>query len=362
MSGTIVIAAGGTGGHFFPAEALAGELLRRGRTVALITDARSGALASAVFAQTERFTLAGQGVFGKGGLHALAALATIARSALKARAILARLRPAVLVGFGGYPSVAPMLGARMLAKRPRLVLHEQNAVLGRANRLLARIVDRVALSHPRTAHLPQGLAASVTGNPVRPAIAALKGQSYSVPLDNFRLLVLGGSLGARVFSDVLPAAVAALPLGLRARLQITQQCRPEDLERVRDAYAAAGVTAELASFFPDVAARLAAAHLVISRAGATTVAELAVAGRPAILVPLPIAIDDDQTLNAATLVNAGGAWLVRQPAFTPAALAETLQGLLTDPAPLARAAQAAALQGHADATQKLADLVMELAA
>jgi UDP-N-acetylglucosamine--N-acetylmuramyl-(pentapeptide) pyrophosphoryl-undecaprenol N-acetylglucosamine transferase len=358
----VVIAAGGTGGHVFPAEALAGELLRRGRRVALFTDARSGALVSPVFAQTERFTLPGRGVFGKGALHALAALATIARSALSARGLLARLRPAVLVGFGGYPSVAPMLGARLLARRPRLVLHEQNAVLGRANRLLARLVDRVALSHPRTAHLPAGLDATVTGNPVRPDIIALAGRPYAAPEAEFRLLILGGSLGARVFSDVLPAALAHLPPAARARLRLVQQCRPEDLARVRAAYEASGVTAELASFFPDMAARLAACHLVISRAGATTVAELAVAGRPAILVPLPIAIDDDQTLNAATLVEAGGAWLIRQPEFTPARLAETLSALLADPAPLARAATAAALQGHADATQKLADLVMELAA
>jgi UDP-N-acetylglucosamine--N-acetylmuramyl-(pentapeptide) pyrophosphoryl-undecaprenol N-acetylglucosamine transferase len=357
VTGPILIAAGGTGGHFFPAEALAGELLRRGRRVALITDARSGALKSTVFAGTERFTLAGHGVFGRGALHALGALATIARSALKARAILAGLRPAVLVGFGGYPCVAPILGARMLKARPRLVLHEQNAVLGRANRLLARLVDRLALSHKNTAHLPAGVATNLTGNPVRPAIAALAGRGYAPPVAEIRLLILGGSLGARVFSDVVPAALALLPQDLQARLRIVQQCRPEDLDRVRTAYAEHRIPAELASFFADVADRLSAAHLVISRAGATTVAELAVAGRPAILVPLPIAIDDDQTLNAATLVQAGGAWIVKQPDFTPAHLAETLHALLNNPARLAQAAAAAATQGHADATQRLADLV-----
>ncbi len=353
----VVIAAGGTGGHLFPAEALAAELLARGQRIVLMTDARSGGLQSSVFAGRESFVLPGMGVFGRGPLHAARALAVIAGGALKARAILAGLDASVLVGFGGYPCVAPVLGARLLRRRPHLVLHEQNAVLGRANRLLARLVDTVALSHPATIRVPGTARSVVSGNPVRAPIAALAGQGYRRPHEAIRLLVLGGSLGARVFSDVLPATLSRIAPQHRARIEVVQQCRPEDLERVRTAYAAAGIRAELSSFFADMAGHLAAAHLVISRAGATTVAELAVAGRPAIFVPLPIAIDDDQTLNARTLVSVGGALLMPQPGFTPDALAATLDGLFADPARLAGMAEGAASQGHADAATRLADLV-----
>jgi UDP-N-acetylglucosamine--N-acetylmuramyl-(pentapeptide) pyrophosphoryl-undecaprenol N-acetylglucosamine transferase len=353
----VVIAAGGTGGHLFPAEALAAELVARGQGIVLMTDARSGGLASPVFAGRESFILPGMGVFGKGPLHAARALAVIAGGALKARSILSGLDASVLVGFGGYPCVAPVLGARMLRRRPHLLLHEQNAVLGRANRLLARLVDTVALSHPATIRVPGTARSVVSGNPVRAGIAALAGQGYRRPHEAIRLLVLGGSLGARVFSDVLPAALALLAPQHRARIAVMQQCRPEDLDRVRAAYAAAGIRAELSSFFADMAGKFAAAHLVISRAGATTVAELAVAGRPAIFVPLPIAIDDDQTLNARTLVAAGGAILMPQPTFTPAALACRLDSLFSDPQQLAAMAENAAGQGHADAASRLADLV-----
>jgi UDP-N-acetylglucosamine--N-acetylmuramyl-(pentapeptide) pyrophosphoryl-undecaprenol N-acetylglucosamine transferase len=353
----VVIAAGGTGGHLFPAEALAAELIARGQRIVLMTDARSGGLKSSVFTGRESFVLPGMGVFGRGPLHAAKALATIAGGALKARAILEGLDASVLIGFGGYPCVAPVLGARLLGRRPHLVLHEQNAVLGRANRLLARLVDTVALSHPATIRVPGTARSVVSGNPVRAPIAALAGQGYKPPHETIRLLILGGSLGARVFSDVLPAALACIAPQHRARIEVVQQCRPEDIERVRTAYAAAGIRAELSSFFADMAALLTRAHLVISRAGATTVAELAVAGRPAIFVPLPIAIDDDQTLNARSLVAGGGALLMPQPSFTPDALAATLNDLFSEPLQLARMADAAAGQGHADATMRLADLV-----
>ena len=353
----VVIAAGGTGGHFFPAEALAAELLRRGRPIALMTDARSGGLASASLAGQPRFVLRGAGIAGRGAWLGAAALAQLALGTWQARAILARLRPPVVVGFGGYPAVAPVLAARLRQHRPRLLLHEQNAVLGRANRLLARFADVLALSHADTARVPARVRTVLTGNPVRPAIAALSGRGYTPPGENFRLLVLGGSLGARVFSDVVPAALAALPEGLRARLQVTQQCRAEDLDRVRAAYAASGIAAALAPFFADVAALLAGAQLVVARAGASTVAELAVAGRPAILVPLPGAIDDHQTANAGALARAGGAFLLPQPAFTAAALAARIAALAATPALLQHAAAAAAGCAIADAATRLADLV-----
>jgi UDP-N-acetylglucosamine--N-acetylmuramyl-(pentapeptide) pyrophosphoryl-undecaprenol N-acetylglucosamine transferase len=229
--------------------------------------------------------------------------------------------------------------------------------LGRANRFLAGRADILALGFAGTERVPPGTRTEVTGNPVRPAIAALSQTSYIAATDRIRLLVLGGSLGARVFSDVVPAALRSLPEVLRMRLSVVQQTRPEDLQRVKAAYAADGIAAELSPFFPDVAARLVAAHLVIARAGASTVAELAVAGRPAILVPLPGAIDDHQTANARALAEAGGARVMAQPVFTPQALAEQLEMLLPSPAVLAEAAVAARTQARADAASRLADLV-----
>jgi UDP-N-acetylglucosamine--N-acetylmuramyl-(pentapeptide) pyrophosphoryl-undecaprenol N-acetylglucosamine transferase len=350
-SGRIVIAAGGTGGHFFPAEALASELVARGHTIALMCDARSGGLTSNVFAQGERFVLSGAGIAGRGFTRAVTAAAGLAAGTLQARAILHRITPAAIVGFGGYPSVGPALATRLLRRRPVLILHEQNGVLGRANRTLARFADVLALSLDGTTHVPPGVRREVTGNPVRPAI---KPAPYSLPGDQFELLILGGSLGARVLSDVVPAALAVLPS--RGSLRVVQQCRAEDLDRVRAAYALAGIAAELAPFFDDIPDRLARAHLVVARAGASTVAELAIVGRPAILVPLPHAIDDHQTANARALANVGGAWVIPQPQFTRDALAAHLADLIGNPTRLAEAAAKAASEGHADAAARLADL------
>jgi UDP-N-acetylglucosamine--N-acetylmuramyl-(pentapeptide) pyrophosphoryl-undecaprenol N-acetylglucosamine transferase len=358
----IVIAAGGTGGHFFPAEALANELLARGRRVALMTDTRSTGLGSATFAGQEQFVLKGAGIAGRGIARGAAAMLSLAAGVAQARAILARIDAAAVVGFGGYPSVAPVLGSRLLRQRPAVILHEQNAVLGRANRFLSRHADRLALSFPATERVPANATTAVTGNPVRPAVAALAGLAYAPPGDRLRLVVLGGSLGARVFSDIVPAALAGLPDALRARLDIVQQCRPEDLDRVRAAYAAAGLAPELSAFFPDVADRLSAAHLVIARAGASTVAELTVAGRPAILVPLPGAIDDHQSANARALVAARGASMIAQRDLTPETLRQQIAALLSEPDMLVHAARAARSLARPDATAKLADLVEHLAA
>jgi UDP-N-acetylglucosamine--N-acetylmuramyl-(pentapeptide) pyrophosphoryl-undecaprenol N-acetylglucosamine transferase len=403
---TIVIAAGGTGGHFFPAEALAAELLARGHRIVLMTDARSGAIKSHVFAGHEQYVLPGAGIAGRGTWRGLRAVAGLAAGVMQARSVLSRLNAAAVVGFGGYPCVAPILGASLLKQRPVLVLHEQNAVLGRANRFLAKRVDRLALSFAGTEKVPPTVVSSpglsrpsttlaasapldmdgpakpghdvegaadvaigaipsgpttiVTGNPVRPDIAALSDIVYTAPIDRIRLAVLGGSLGARVFSDVVPPALAALPDELRHRLSLTQQCRTEDLGRVRASYAQSGIEAELSPFFPDVADRLAAVHLVIGRAGASTVAELAVAGRPAILVPLPGAIDDHQSANARVLAQAGAAAVMPQPAFTPVALTAALTEILSDPATLPAMAAAARTQGKPGAASRLADLVESL--
>ena len=359
----IVIAAGGTGGHFFPAEALAAELIVRGHRIVLMTDARSGGLSSPAFAGREQYILRGAGIAGRGWWRGTKAVGALAAGVVQARGILARIGAGCVVGFGGYPCVAPILAASSLRHGPAIVLQEQNAVLGRANRFLAARADVLALGFPDTQRVPVGTKTEFTGNPVRPAISALAQAGYVAATDRIRLLVLGGSLGARVFSDVVPSALGALPETLRTRLSVVQQTRPEDLERVKAAYAANGISAELSPFFPDVAARLVAAHLVIARAGASTVAELAVAGRPAILVPLPGAIDDHQSANARALAAAGGAWVVPQAQFTPETLAERLTGLLTAPlglagwAGLADAAVRARGQARPDAASRLADLV-----
>jgi UDP-N-acetylglucosamine--N-acetylmuramyl-(pentapeptide) pyrophosphoryl-undecaprenol N-acetylglucosamine transferase len=357
----IVIAAGGTGGHLFPAEALAAELLARGERIALMTDARSAAFASPAFTNAERFVLRGSGLSGRGALSAARGAAALAAGTMQARGLLRRLDAAAVVGFGGYPSVPPLIAAfTMFGRRPVTVLHEQNAILGRANRLLAPRADVLALSYAVTGRVPGGATVEVVGNPVRPALAALVGREYPGTDGALRLLVLGGSLGARIFADVVPAAVAALPRALLQRLVVTQQCRLEDMDRVRLAYEDANVPAELSPFFPDVAGRLANAHLVIARAGAGTVAELACAGRPSFLVPLPGAIDDHQVANARAIAEAGAAVLMPQRGFTAAALTAQLAARLADPQALAQAAAAAAALAQPDAAKRLADLVLSL--
>ncbi len=338
----IVIAAGGTGGHMFPAEALAAELTSRGYRVALMTDARTQP--GKVF--TERHVLSGAGIAGRGLARGVKAIGALTIGAVQARQLMKRIKPAVLVGFGGYPSVAPIAASRLTRPRPAIVLHEQNAVLGRANRALSRVADVLATSFATTLRVPHKQRVELTGNPVRPALHASPYQPDGP------LLILGGSLGARVFSDVVPAAIALLPEATRRR--VIQQCRPEDIARVETAYAKLGVEARLAPFFPDIADLLRDAALVIARAGASTVAELAVVGRPAILVPLPGAIDDHQSVNACAL---DGAVVIAQPDFTAERLAAELLALLADPARHIAAASRIAACGRADAAVRLADLV-----
>ena len=358
----IVLSAGGTGGHVFPAQALAAELKARGIDLMLITD-RRGLGYEERFPDMEIMTVRAGTPTGRGPFGQIAALSEIAAGTLSACVALRRNRPALVVGFGGYPSLPAMLAASRLGI-PTL-LHEQNAVLGRVNRLLARRVSALATSFPDT----QGIGTAdrakvtVTGNPVRAGIAAIRDVPYTQPAADgpIRILVLGGSQGARIFSDVVPDALLALPAEIRARLRVTQQCRPEDLERVRARYADGGIGADLAPFIEDVPALLASAHLCITRAGASTVAELSCAGRPSLLVPYMHATDDHQTANARPLVEAGGAWLLPQAKLTPAILAESLSALLQDPHTLARAAAAAREVGRPRAVQDLADLAEKLA-
>lgn len=357
---TIVIAAGGTGGHFFPAEALAETLAAHGHTLILMTDERAGRRTSGVFAKGAQYVLPGAGVAGRGPVRAIRAGLVLLRSAYKARAILRDIRPDAVVGFGGYPSVAPMLGARMLGrKHPRLIIHEGNAVLGRANAVLSRFADVIATSFPIVAKLPIGSPTVLTGMPVRPAIAALAGEPWSPPAERINLLVWGGSLGARVFSQVVPAALARLPDDMKARLHVTQQARADDVDSVRAAYAQTGIAARVEPFLNDVPDLLRTAHLVIGRAGGSSVAEITTAGRPSILVPLPIAASDEQTENARAVTEAGAGWMIRQPDFTPTTLAAHLTDLFHTPDDLARAATGAASLARPDAAQNLANVVEE---
>lgn len=358
----ILLAAGGTGGHMFPAEALAAALLARGRRVLLVTDRRGSAFGDRLPAVEVRRIRAG-GIAGRGLVARAEALAALGFGFFEARRILKETDPAVSVGFGGYASVPTMIAAGKTGGA--LLLHEQNAVMGRANRLLAGRATRIATAFPAVSGIGAQDRAKVAlvGNPVRPAIAALAGQPYPAPQPDgeLKVLLVGGSQGARIFSDLVPAAIAALAPAERRRIRLAQQCRPEDLERVRAAYAEIGFAAELAAFFDDMPARLRAAQLVIARAGASTTAELAVAGRPALLVPYRHAIDDHQTANARALDAAGAAWILPETGLTAAAIAERLRGLLTEPARLVAAAAAAAGLGRPDAADRLADLAIGLA-
>ncbi|HQT66763.1 MAG: undecaprenyldiphospho-muramoylpentapeptide beta-N-acetylglucosaminyltransferase [Rhodospirillales bacterium 20-60-12] len=353
----IVIAAGGTGGHFFPAEALAGALMKHGERVVLFTDQRSGGLASPVFTACERYVIEGAGLSGRSIFRAAQGGAAMLRGVVRARRLLMALRPKAIIGFGGYPSVAPIMAARLMANRPMIFLHEQNAVLGRANRLLARMADYLALSFEKTSAVPASVATTVTGNPVRPMIVELAGKGYPHQGDQIQLLVLGGSLGAKIFGTLIPQALALLSPTMRARLNIVQQCREAELDEARAIFAAAGLHATLSPFFDDVARRLAAAHLIIARAGASSVAEIATAGRPALFIPLPTAIDDHQRANADALVAAGGGWRLDQAGLSAETLARQIEICLSDPEDLVQRAQAAQRFGRPDATEKLAALV-----
>ncbi len=357
----VLLAAGGTGGHLFPAAALAAALHARGVEVDLATDDRA---------------LKYGGDFPARAIHAIpSATPTKAGIAAKARAgaalglglvasvlLIRRLKPAAVVGFGGYPTAPPLLAASLLGVPS--VLHEQNAVLGRANRFLSARVSYIAAGFPDLGGLAANLKEKLlyTGNPVRPAVLSAAEAPYPDFADGrLSVLVTGGSQGARVMSQVVPAALAALSPEERARLRLVLQARGEDLAHATEACETLGFAAEIAEFFPDLPARIAAAHLVVARAGASTVSELAVIGRPSILVPYPHALDQDQAANAALLEKAGAATVVRQSEFTPDALATLLRQALADPAGLRAKAEAAKQAGVPDAAERLAKLVIEVA-
>jgi UDP-N-acetylglucosamine--N-acetylmuramyl-(pentapeptide) pyrophosphoryl-undecaprenol N-acetylglucosamine transferase len=362
MSGTVLIAAGGTGGHLFPAESLATALGRLGVTVVLATDTRVGEIAKTFPAsrvvEIPSGTPSGGSIVSKG----VAAL-KLGRGVLAALRLIRTLRPVCVVGFGGYPTVPPVFAAATLGVPT--IIHEQNGVIGRANRFLMGRVSAIATGFPVVKGMAESLRAKTyhTGNPIRPAVLAAAATPYAAPEPGgaLRILAFGGSQGARIMSEIVPPALASLPPDARRRISVVQQARPEDEEAVRRLYAEAGIAAEVEPFFKDLPARMAAAHLVIGRSGASTVAELAAIGRPSILVPLPGAIDQDQAANARSLAEIGAATVIAQPEFTPERLAAEVAAHLADPAGLTESARAAKSAGVLDAAERLASIVLTLA-
>lgn len=358
----VLLAAGGTAGHLFPAYSLAEELGRRGALVDLVTDMR-GNRYGADFPARAVHKIAAATLTSKAPTEIARTGWILSKGIGSALKLLGEIAPNVVVGFGGYPAFPPLVAAKL--RGIRTVVHEQNAVLGRANRLLARRVDVVATSFEKVKYLEGAVAAKarLTGNPVRDQVIRAAERPYWAPLDGDRvkLLVFGGSQGARYFSDALPEALALLPDELRRRLDVTQQAREEDVDRVRAAYAASGIAADVASFFdslPDIMAR---SHLVIARAGASTIAELTVIGRPSILVPLPHAVDNDQLHNAMRLAQSGAAWCIEQDKLTPQIWANEIAALIGMPKRLIEAANAAKALGQPDAVAALANVIEELA-
>lgn len=358
--GLILLCAGGTGGHLFPAEALAHALEERGVVVDLATDVRA---AHFKFPARDVHLIPSATVRGRDPLSLLRTALKLAQGTWAARSLIGRIKPAAVVGFGGYPTVPPLLAATM--RGVPTVLHEQNSVMGRANRLLASRVTTIATGFRTLKNLAPDLQGKVTftGNPVRPQVVAAAALPYPA-LDlagTLHLLVFGGSQGAHVMAEIVPQAVARMSADVRARLRVTQQARAEDIDAVRAAYAKLGVAAECAPFFADLPARMAAAHLIVSRSGASTVAELAAIGRPGILVPLPHALDQDQFHNAGALEAAGGAIRLEQKDFTPERLCSEIVALDGEPEQLARMAAAAKAFGTLGAAEQLADVVMKVA-
>ena len=357
----ILLASGGTGGHVFPAEALAVELKQRGYQLGLVTDRRGGEVRGQL-AEIPVYRIRAGGIAGKGLLNRVRSTGELAAGTIQAWRLLKRLSPVCVVGFGGYASVPTMVAANLSGLTT--AIHEQNAVLGRANRLLARRGNRIATCYDRVRSIPEGAEDLVvtTGMPVRQSIAALRDQPYVPPASGspLRIFVMGGSQGASIFSDVVPRGIGMLPAEVRSRVVVVQQCRAADIDAARAVYADIGVEAELATFFDDAPRHIANAHLVISRSGASTIAELTAIGRPAILVPYAHAVDDHQTFNAHAVDEVAAGWLIPNHEFTAEILAERLEALFSLPQTLVNAAAAARAAGRPDAAERLAQVVIDL--
>ena len=352
-----VLAAGGTGGHMIPAHALAAELRSRGHGVLLITDER-GARFPGLFENVPVHILPA-GRLGGGPVGWVKAAGSVLKGRGEAKRLYREHRPDAVVGFGGYPAFPSLLAAS--SRRIPTVLHEQNAVLGRVNRLLAGEAQAIGVAYEQIDRLKPRYQAKtvVVGNPVREEIARLGEMPFPAfdEVAPLKILVTGGSQGATILSQVVPEGLGMLEPSLRRRLQVVQQCRPDDIERVRKHYAELGIPAELMTYIEDMADKLADCHLMIGRAGASTIAELTAAGRPAILIPFAAATDDHQTANAREMVKAGGARAIRQDNFTPDVLARQIEALAMDPVALNNAAARALSVGRPHAARDLADLV-----
>lgn len=360
MKKTVLLTSGGTGGHFFPAVALAAELKNQGFDTLLVTDIRGLKYQGADMPPMVAIASATP----KAGIIAkITAVLKMGAGICQALMLLQKHKPAVVIGFGGYPSVPAVFAAQLIGIPT--VVHEQNAAFGKANKWLAGRTAAIAASIENTQGLPEALQnkTRVTGNPVRKSVCDKREDAYAAPQNDgpFNIFVMGGSQGAGIFSEVLPPALASLPENLRRRLRVAQQCRDEDLEKTKKTYAAAGIACEALSFFTDAPERLAACHLFIGRSGASTVAEVTTIGRPAIFVPLMVHADKQQVKNAQALENAGGGWIMLPEEFTVAATAEKIRTLMETPQVLSAAAEKAKSLGRPDATQRLAALVAEIA-
>lgn len=360
--GSIMLSAGGTGGHLFPAQALGEELIRRGWEVDLITDTR-GNVFGADFPARKIYKVPAATFKGRSPIEAVGTLGMLGNGFQASYRIMGEAAPRAIIGFGGYPTLAPLLAA--IGRGIPSAIHEQNSVMGQANRFLAPMVKAIAASFENTKYLEGKLLAKarLTGTPLRAAVHELSNIPYRPPSSQaqLNLLVFGGSQGAKYFSDIMPQALQMLPPQMRDRLFVMQQCREEDIDRVFDAYESAGVAAELATFFEDLPARMSNSHLVVARSGATTVAELCALGRPAIMVPLPHAKDNDQLENANRLEARGGGWCMPQSSLTPEGLAVAIRSLFEDPTALVRAATNAHALANYRAVENLAELIEELA-
>ncbi len=357
----IMLSAGGTGGHIFPADALAQDLLSRGYRVVLVTDVRGKKYEP--FAGGIPVYVVNSGTVGAGLYKKIKSIASMGVGFFQARKLLSDLKPSVVIGFGGYPSVPALYAAQM--KKIPTVIHEQNAILGRANVFLAHKAQKIAVAwaHVEGLEGDDESRAIVTGNPVRPDISSLFNKPYpTIERDgSLRIFITGGSQGASVFADVVPQALLNLNPSYRARLDIVQQCHLDDIPRVQKLYDDAGIKSDIRPFFKDMALQLEKCHLVIARSGAGTVSEVTTAGRPAIFVPYPHHADQQQKRNADSVADAGGAWVMTQNGFTPDALSARLETFLQNPETLFRAAENARSCGRPDAARKLGNIVMALA-
>ncbi|MDI2090761.1 undecaprenyldiphospho-muramoylpentapeptide beta-N-acetylglucosaminyltransferase [Commensalibacter oyaizuii] len=354
----IAIVAGGTGGHFFPAKALAMQLRDRHYPILFMTDKRVEDPQLAEWHDVQQFIVDGAGIAKKSFTQKIFNSFELIKGIAQAHTILRKNPVAAIIGFGGYPSIPPLVAARLISKskRPKILLHEGNAVIGKANAMLARFATTIATSFPEVIGVPNNIPTQITGLPVRPDITTLYPSSYTTPENEISLLIWGGSLGAAIFSEVVPQTLSNLPAEIKQRLRITQQVRKEDIERVEQFYKQANIQATLAPFLTNVADLLKKAHLVIGRAGGSSVSELALAGRPAILVPYPYAANKEQDYNALALAKEGAAWVIKQSDLSISTLTSLLSDLLTNPDRLAHAAASHKL-AYPNAAKDLADLI-----